>query len=92
MGQNHARVYSEIANLVGVADPDVKTGGAASNRFTTSFFPEYRALLEEIRRDGRDEEAIIGDLSRRYYRQELSIYTPDNIIGCCRLLIRRSRA
>ncbi len=47
MGANHARVYSEIANLVGVADPDVKAGGAASNRFTTSFFPEYRALLKE---------------------------------------------
>jgi UDP-N-acetylglucosamine 3-dehydrogenase len=47
MGQNHARVYAEIANLVGVADPDVKAGGAASNRFTTSFFPEYRALLKE---------------------------------------------
>lgn len=51
-----------------------------------------RSLYEEIRRDGRNEEAIIGDLSRRYYRRELSIYTPDNIIGCCRLLIRRSRA
>lgn len=51
-----------------------------------------RSLYEEIRRDGRDEEAIIGDLRRRYYRRELSIYTPDNIIGCCRLLIRRSRA
>ncbi len=47
MGANHARVYSEIADLVGVADPDVKAGGAASNRFTTSFFPEYRALLKE---------------------------------------------
>ena len=47
MGQNHARVYSEIADLVGVADPDVKAGGAASNRFTTSFFPEYKGLLKE---------------------------------------------
>ncbi len=51
-----------------------------------------RSLYEEIRSDGRDEEAIIGDLNRRFYRRELSIYTPDNIVGCCRLLIRRSRA
>ncbi len=47
MGVNHARVYSEIADIVGVADPDVKAGGAASNRFTTNFFPEYKALLKE---------------------------------------------
>jgi UDP-N-acetylglucosamine 3-dehydrogenase len=47
MGQNHARVYAEVADLVGVADPDVKAGGAASNRFNTSFFSEYRALLKE---------------------------------------------
>lgn len=47
MGQNHARVYAEIADLVAVADPDVKAGGAASNRFTTSFYPEYKALLKE---------------------------------------------
>ena len=47
MGANHARVYSEIADLVGVADPDTKAGGAASNRFTTSYFPGYKALLKE---------------------------------------------
>ena len=47
MGSNHARVYSEIADLVGIADPDVKAGGAASNRFNTSFFPGYRGLLKE---------------------------------------------
>ncbi len=47
MGSNHARVYSEIADLVGIADPDVKAGGAASNRFNTSFFPEYRGLFRE---------------------------------------------
>ncbi|MEK6987778.1 MAG: Gfo/Idh/MocA family oxidoreductase [Candidatus Thermoplasmatota archaeon] len=47
MGSNHARVYSEIADLVGIADPDVKAGGAASNRFNTSFFPGYRGLRKE---------------------------------------------
>ncbi len=47
MGSNHVRVYSEIAELVGIADPDVKAGGAASNRFNASFFPDYRDLLKE---------------------------------------------
>ena len=47
MGQNHARVYSEIADLVGVADPDMKAGGAIANRFSVSYFPDHRALLRE---------------------------------------------
>ena len=51
-----------------------------------------RSLCEEIRNDPRDEDAIINDLYPRFYRDELALYTPDNIIGCCRLVIRRSRA
>lgn len=47
MGQNHARVYSEIADLVGVADPDVKAGGLVSNRFNVSFFTDPAHLLKE---------------------------------------------
>ena len=47
MGQNHARVYSEIADLVAVADPDAKVGGAVSNRFNVSYFPVHKSLLKE---------------------------------------------
>jgi len=47
MGQNHARVYSEIAELVGIADSDVKVGGPASNRFSVSYFTDHKALLQE---------------------------------------------
>src|SRR5437879_6592268 len=41
MGQNHARVYSEIA------DPDVKAGGPASNRFNVSYYTDPTHLLRE---------------------------------------------
>src|SRR6266566_2195262 len=47
MGQNHARVYAEIADVVGIADPDVKAGGAVSNRFNVSYFTDHRSLLKE---------------------------------------------
>lgn len=47
MGQNHARVYTEIADFVGIADPDVKAGGAVSNRFNVSYFTHPQALLKE---------------------------------------------
>lgn len=47
MGQNHARVLSEISELAGIADPDVKVGGAAANRFSVSYFTDHKALLKE---------------------------------------------
>lgn len=47
MGQNHARVYSDLAELVGVADPDVKAGGSVSNRFSVSYYTDHRDLLKE---------------------------------------------
>jgi glyoxylase-like metal-dependent hydrolase (beta-lactamase superfamily II) len=51
-----------------------------------------RSLCEEIRNDPRDEDAVIQDMYPRFYRDELALYTPENIIGCCRLVIRRSQA
>jgi 2-aminobenzoylacetyl-CoA thioesterase len=51
-----------------------------------------RSLCEEIRNDLREEDAIINELYPRFYRDELALYTSENIIGCCRLVIRRSRA
>ena len=52
MGQNHARVYSDIANLVGIADPDVKQGGSVFSRLQVAtgpinYFTDYHALLKE---------------------------------------------
>src|SRR5438552_12438088 len=45
MGQNHVRVYSEIADVVGIADPDVKAGGVVSNRFNVSYYTDSTHLL-----------------------------------------------
>ncbi len=52
MGQNHARVYSEIADLVGIADPDVKQGGSVFGRLQVgtgpiNYFTDHLALLKE---------------------------------------------
>ncbi|MCX5846554.1 MAG: MBL fold metallo-hydrolase [Deltaproteobacteria bacterium] len=51
-----------------------------------------KSLWETIRNDLRSEEEIIAEIYRDYYRDELTLYTPENIITCCKLLIRRSRA
>lgn len=47
MGQNHVRVYADVADLVGVADPDPKIAGPILNRFNVSFYPDYAGLLKE---------------------------------------------
>jgi UDP-N-acetylglucosamine 3-dehydrogenase len=47
MGQNHARVYSEIAELIGVADPAAGPGAKVADRFTVNYHVDYRDLLRE---------------------------------------------
>lgn len=46
MGQNHARVYSEIANLVGLADQNEKVLRRFSKRFKVRGYEDYNELLE----------------------------------------------
>jgi UDP-N-acetylglucosamine 3-dehydrogenase len=47
MGRNHARVFSEIADLVGVADPDKEAGESVSSKIGTRHFEDYQDLLKE---------------------------------------------
>lgn len=47
MGKNHARVYSELpeAELVAVADADLKTAGAVASKYGVHAYADYRDLL-----------------------------------------------
>lgn len=44
-----------------------------------------------INNDVRDDETIARNLFKLYYNDELTIYSPENILNCCRLLVRRIR-
>ena len=44
-GKNHARVYSEIAELVGIADINERNGRTVARRFNAEYFKDYRDLL-----------------------------------------------
>ena len=48
MGQNHARVYSEISNLVGVADPDKEKGIKIANLYGAKWFKDYEEMFSEV--------------------------------------------
>lgn len=45
MGQNHARVYSEIAELAGVVDVDAQVGKRVAARAECEFFPSVKDLV-----------------------------------------------
>ena len=46
MGQNHARVYSEIANLIGIADKNETSLRTVLKRFDVEGYPDFQDLLE----------------------------------------------
>jgi UDP-N-acetylglucosamine 3-dehydrogenase len=48
MGMNHARVYSEIADLVGIADINEKSGKRITRHFGTKYFKNYHDLLPVV--------------------------------------------
>lgn len=53
MGRNHARVYSELADvrLVGVADDNLQVANAVARSFNTTAYQDYRELLEKEQPD-----------------------------------------
>jgi glyoxylase-like metal-dependent hydrolase (beta-lactamase superfamily II) len=67
---------------------------AGKEEVSRAFAAARRAALEireRILGDTRPDEEILRDLYDLSYRDELTLYSQDNIIGCCRLLLRRSR-
>ena len=44
MGQNHARIYNEISDLVGVADPNESQGRAVADKLGVDWYKDYRDL------------------------------------------------
>jgi UDP-N-acetylglucosamine 3-dehydrogenase len=48
MGQNHARIYSEMGCLAGVFDVDAEAAGRISKRFGVSPYTNMDALIQEV--------------------------------------------
>ena len=48
MGINHARVYSEISDLVGVYDADHEKGKRVAKKFGVNFFSSTSELIEKV--------------------------------------------
>lgn len=48
MGQNHARVYNEISDLIGVADPDEEQGKKVAKKFGVKWYSNYETMLKNV--------------------------------------------
>ena len=48
-------------------------------------------LRERLKTDPSDEETLVSRIFAEFYRDELTLYSRENIRECCRLLLRRSR-
>jgi len=48
-------------------------------------------LRERLKEDPSDEETLVSGIFAEFYRDELTLYSRENIGECCRLLLRRSR-
>lgn len=57
-------------------------------------FEEARSLAKQLREkileDSRPEEELIQDLFDKYYQDELTMYTRENIMNCARLVMKRA--
>jgi 2-aminobenzoylacetyl-CoA thioesterase len=52
---------------------------------------EAMTLRAQIMNDARPSEEVAQDIFDKYYRDECRMYTPENIMNCARLLVKRVR-
>lgn len=48
MGQNHARIYSEISNLVCVSDPNEEQGKKVAEKYGANYYSDYTEMLDKV--------------------------------------------
>ncbi len=67
-----------------ITNPDVETAFGQARMAVDS-------VLAIVRDSGESDEGIAGRLFKKYYVDEFTLYSAENIMGCCRLLVRRAR-
>ena len=47
IGSNHARIYSEISNLVAVWDINSEVGRSLANKYNVKFYQNYKEMIDK---------------------------------------------
>lgn len=76
-------------DILGLAHQGPITGDNVPEAFRQA--KKSAISLRDLVLSGIDEEELIEAIFRKYYRGELKMYTRDNIVTCCKLIIKRSR-
>ena len=77
--------------VVGVAHQGPIVGKEAVKKAFREARAEAERLHDQIVDDPRDPEEIAKDVFDRYYRDECTLYTRENIMNCARLIVKRAR-
>jgi glyoxylase-like metal-dependent hydrolase (beta-lactamase superfamily II) len=92
--------YSDYMSTIGkleALEPEIlglAHQGPITGEYVREAFRRAQSTASAIRElvlSGAGEDGIIETIFNKYYRDELKMYTRDNIITCCRLIIKRSR-
>lgn len=85
------RLQELDAAIVGVAHQGPLVGDEVRDAFA-----EARTRAEELHRrlitDSKPPEELIEEIFKEFYRDELTVYTPENIRNCARLVLKRARS
>ncbi len=85
------RLASLRPQIVAPAHQAFFQGGADVVKALDLARQEAETMKKKILAHPGDDDRIIEEIFKEFYRDELLIYSRENIIGCCRLLLRRSR-
>lgn len=77
-------------SIVGPAHQGPVVGKDVDQAFAEAL-GEAMTLRDQILNDARPAEQISQEVFQRYYRDECKMYTPENIMNCAKLLVKRAR-
>ena len=84
------KIISLKPSLLGIGHQSPFVGETAQKALSAAL-KQTELLHQEITRDKRSDETLATELFKLHYRDEFTLYSPENIRGCCQLLVKRSR-
>jgi 2-aminobenzoylacetyl-CoA thioesterase len=85
------RLENLDAAIVGVAHQGPLVGTEVKEAFAEAR-SRAKELHERLIADPRPSEEVIEEVFGEFYRDELTVYTPENIRNCARLVLKRARS
>jgi 2-aminobenzoylacetyl-CoA thioesterase len=84
------RLESLKPSIIGVAHQGPVMGKDAEDAFRESRARAHD-LRERILHDSRPTDEVIREIFEKFYVDELTMYTEENILSCAKLVVRRAR-